>query len=869
MWWFAIASVCKIWPPCVTRWWPCPTIRPAVHLGMNGDASLLPVDGRLDLQLDAADDYGLSLLGLELRVLSGEEIHQGPEEGPSFSTLVLWQEGASLGSGREEWSTPWGAAGLVFRPLDGVDPDASQPLQAGLNLETGFGNLDLMPGDVLELRALARDNRQPAPAGESRSSVLRLSLPSAVDVLAAQADSSARRQGELDEMRRRGHQLGQDLDRLTRELLKNPVPDWARQQEMEAALERQKRMQQELSRVARELQQDLERLASGQMTSEKMLEKADQISELLQQPASESLAEMLQKMQEDNSGVSPDELTEAMRDVARDQKDMARRLDAALSMLQAMDREQEMEGIASLLEKMIRKQQELADLSRQLAEARAEQNRGAQEGEDGQEGQESESGESDSEGEQGEHGEQGEQGEKSQQGENSPREGGDPAGEMPDAEELARRQEALAEEMEQLREKLEQALAELQEQSESGEQQDPGSQEMQEALEQALQQMEQKDSQGSMDQASEELAQMSPEMAAQLQEQALRDLGSLYHVILKTQSAMQMAMDNQQTTSLRRLAADMLTLSERQEIIAGRIPARIREVRSLDLTRSQHRAQLAAIGLRDRLAELTGQNPNRIIRLLEDLDEIIETMGEGLRGLQENRASTARSAASGSLSQANRLVISLLTEAQMNSSSSGGSGQQEQMSLSEQLKSMAKDQAELNALTEQMRQMLANRGMSQEARAQMKRLGESQGELAGRMRVLDEEVAGRPDGDRLLGDMGALGEMMETIGQEVESGLVSEETLIRQERILSRMLDARNSVRQRDYSSRRESRTAERLYDPESGRLGEDGSGLADDPFELRYQPLEKAPQEYRRLVRKYFQALEKLQRATPPREVP
>ncbi|PID79250.1 hypothetical protein CSB20_10975, partial [bacterium DOLZORAL124_64_63] len=541
---------------------------PAVHLGMKGDDSILPVDGRLDLQLDAADDYGLTALGLEMRVLAGTDISAGPEEGPDFRLLTLWRGDAPLGAGQEDWSTPWGAAGLVFRPLAGTDSAARQPLQAGLALETGFGDLDLMPGDVLELRALARDNRRPGPAGESRSSVLRLSLPSAADVLAAQADSSAQRQGELDEMRRRGRQLGQDLDRLTRELLKNPVPDWARQQEMEAALERQKRMQQELSRVARQLMQDLERLASGQMTSEKMLEKAEQIGELLQQPSSESLAEALRKMQQDDAGFQPEELAEAMRDVARDQKEMARRLDAALSMLQTMDREQELEGLASLLEKMIRKQQELADLSREQA---AEDSSGERRPEGGEsEGEQSEG--EQSEGEQSENGQS-----EGQQSENQP------GGEQPSAEELARRQEALAQEMEQLREKLEQALAELQEQdANDGRQDDPGSEEMRQALEQALKQMEQKDSQGSMDQAGEQLAQMNPEMAAQLQEQALRDLGSLYHVILKTQSAMQAAMDNRQTSSLRRLAADMLTLSGRQEAIAERIPARIREVRSLD-----------------------------------------------------------------------------------------------------------------------------------------------------------------------------------------------------------------------------------------------------------------------------------------------
>jgi len=430
---------------------------------------------------------------------------------------------------------------------------------------------------------------------------------------------------------------------------------------------------------------------------------------------------------------------------------------------------------------------------------------------------------------------------------------------------LARRQEALAEEMEQLKEKLEEALANLEEQN--AEKKTPSSEQMQESLEQALQKMEQQKSKNSMSQASEELSQMDPEMAAKLQQQALRDMGSLYSVILKSQAAMQAAMDQHQVSSLRQLAADMLSLSARQEIISGRIPARIRDVRSLELTRSQHRVQKAATSVRDGLSELLDDNPNRIMKLLADVDEVIETMGESLNALEDNRAQVARSGASTSLSLSNRMVIGLLTEAQMSSSSSGGSGDEQQMSMSEQLKAMAKDQAELNSLTEQMRHMLANRGISQEARAQMKRLGESQGELAGRMKELADEARDNPAGDRILGDLGELGNVMETLSQDVEQGLVSEETLIRQERILSKMLDARNSVRQRDYSSRRESRTARELYGADGGLLDQETLNGDQTPFELRYQPLEKAPLEYRSLVRKYFRALEQF-RESKAREI-
>jgi hypothetical protein len=98
----------------------------------------------------------------------------------------------------------------------------------------------------------------------------------------------------------------------------------------------------------------------------------------------------------------------------------------------------------------------------------------------------------------------------------------------------------------------------------------------------------------------------------------------------------------------------------------------------------------------------------------------------------------------------------------------------------------------------------------------------------------------------------------------VGGGLVSEQTLIRQERILSRMLDARNAARRRDYSTRRESRTADEVFgEPPLAGLP---PGQADERrARLRYQPLEKAPLEYRDLVRRYFAGLDSLRRLDPP----
>jgi len=825
---------------------------PAVRLERLDDDGILPISGELTLELEAADDFGLA--GLDLLVRAEAKLGSASSQGGN-SGSDGWSRGRFWPGAQSGWVTVKTDAGPLR--VRGRDRAGSQSeLRVRLQLDIQAGDMDLVSGDALELAVEAVDNKLPGPPGRSRSRVVRLVLPSVSDVLTAQADASRERRSELEEMRRRSSELDTDLDRLTRELMKNPLPDWARQQEMEAAIERQKTLQEELARVARELQEELDHLAGSQLTSETQQQKADEVSELLSQSGSDRLNDLLEKMDEASGQVSPDEVARAMQEVSRNQKDMARKLDAALAMLKRMAEEQELEGLTSLLEKMIQKQQELADLSRQLEQenAAAEQ----KSGEDG-ENTEDQDGDSGLEGEEGQEGQEGQESQESQEGEQGET-GEQSPEETPSAEELARRQEALAKELEQLKEKLEQALEELREQNAES---PDSSQEnkMETALQEALEKLEEQQSESKMSEASEQLMEMDPGKAAEMQEQALRDLGALYHVMVQSQEAMQMAMKMEQVSSLRGLAADLLALSSRQEEIAALIPPDMKDLRSLNLTRSQHRVQKAAVGVRNNLSQLMDEAPNRIMKLLKKLDNLIEEMGRSLRAMEDNRSQIARRHARESLAATNRLVISLLTEAQMSGGGSGSSGSP-MPSMSDQLKQMAKEQAGLNGTTEELRRMLADRGMSQQLRSEMKRLGEDQAGLAGRMGELAEEErqADRPEGERVLGDLGQLGRDMESLSQDLDDGLVSEETLQRQERILSRMLDARNSVRRRDYTTRRESRTATRVFDQQDGNEGGDGES-GEQPFRLRYQPLEKAPLEYRDLVRRYFTALDSLRR--------
>ena len=730
---------------------------PLVDLERPDDDGLVPLAAPLLLNAQAEDDHGL--VSVDLLVRRGDAAGGGwvadlpgggkASDDDGWERVPLLDRAGDLVSGRREARLRLGGLPVVASPRGG--PDAGG-MSARLSLAVHA--LGLVPGDILELALEATDNRQPPPAGVARSAVLRLQVPSSLDLLAARQDDSGQHQAELDGVRQRAGDLGAQLERLRREMLKNPSLDWERRQELEEALQRQQSLQDDLERLADNLGQDLERLADNRLTSPELLAKMDQIEELLADQQDRSLESLLESLRESLTELSPREMERAMDDLVREQEQLQRRLDAATDMLEDLAREQEMEGLTTLVAQMLEEQQALAEASRQEDQPAGESD--AQHGDEAEEPSASGSEQADDEGAEGEQsgGEQSE----GEQAENEPQ-----AGSRPDHEELARRQEALAEQLEAMRQQMEDALAELQEQAEASDL-SAAEQQMAEALSEALEQMEQQRTEETMQQAGESLQQQQSDQAAQQQQQALTDLAGLYHVMLRSQAAMQMAMKTEQAGQMRDVAADLLALSERQEQLGLEVPANLRMVRGDHFMRWQYDVVQGTVAVRDALADVAAAAPQEVMRMLENLDGLIRTQGEVLEQLKEGRGQAARQAATQSLTGMNQIVINLLTQAQQ-TGEGGGSGQPQPM-LSQQLRQMSEEQSGLNALAEQLRR--SQGGLSQEMRAGMQRLQQGQQGLAGQARQLAEqqrELERSGEGRRVLGDLDALGREMDERGR--------------------------------------------------------------------------------------------------------
>ncbi len=144
--------------------------------------------------------------------------------------------------------------------------------------------------------------------------------------------------------------------------------------------------------------------------------------------------------------------------------------------------------------------------------------------------------------------------------------------------------------------------------------------------------------------------------------------------------------------------------------------------------------------------------------------------------------------------------------------------------------------------------------LSMEQQAAAQRLARRQKALQQAMQEMSEQMGQRGN---VLGRLDELSGEMEEVVQDLLKQDISRKTVQRQQQILSRMLDAQKSVREREYSKKRRARTAKDYTAKDPRRLGEteiaDQKELQDA---LRRALSEGYHSDYQKLIKAYFESL-------------
>jgi len=356
----------------------------------------------------------------------------------------------------------------------------------------------------------------------------------------------------------------------------------------------------------------------------------------------------------------------------------------------------------------------------------------------------------------------------------------------------------------------------------------------------------------SMQQSSQQLRQSKPKQAAQSQQKASKGMQQLSQRLSEMEQQLLNNEMKETMNALRKSMKDLLEISQREEDLKN-------QSQSLDPNSQQFREnaqqqlnlQSDLSNVTNNLAELSQKSFAVTPEMGKAIGKAMANMTQAMSGLEQRngqQASGQQGEAMAALNNAASLVQSSM-DAMQEGGQGGGSG-----SLLQQLRRMAGQQQSINMQTEQLSQ---GNGLSQQQLQEMGRLAKQQEAVQKSLEELNKEAQGGQDRNKVLGDLQKIADEMKEVVANLQQNNVNPNTIQQQQRILSRLLDAQTSMRERDFEQRRKSLTGTTPVRRSPQDIQKD-SGLDQIRRDLLKAAEEGYSKDYQDLIRKYYDALNK-----------
>ena len=329
-----------------------------------------------------------------------------------------------------------------------------------------------------------------------------------------------------------------------------------------------------------------------------------------------------------------------------------------------------------------------------------------------------------------------------------------------------------------------------------------------------------------------------------------RQFSDLAKSMSRARQSMMQQSKQQVMQKMARAAARMLQLSFRQEELKRRTKstsALSEEFAAINRAQGQILSDFdKVISTIVQLSKETFALNPQISKSLRGARQNMRRSVEALSERNKNGAQSSQGKAMGALNQG---VLQLKQSMAGLAQSKSGTGFEQ---LMQQLQQMAGSQGMINDESMNIFQGQGNKGsMGMRQQQAMARLASRQAALQQAMQELDKQIEGQ---NNIAGDLGGIAQQMDEVVKDLLKQNIDRQTLKRQRRILSRMLDAQKSLQQREYSKKRRAIRANkyRVIDPVSP-----GEAM-DAEKRIMREAMRKARQsgyskEYRQLIEAYF----------------
>lgn len=723
---------------------------------------------------------------------------------------------------------------LNYQILKGTKQQATKsiviPLVSIRNQQTFFyrwavDSLQLTPGDQLTYHLQVWDNDGVNGRKSTRSSDYIFALPSKEELKTEISKSQQNAEGKIDQSLQKAKDLKQAIDEAQEKLKGKQSLDWQDKKMLEDLIQQKQKLDQAIKDLQKENSLLEQKKESFSEESERIKEKSEQIQKIMNELLDEEtkkLFQELEKLLKENA--DPSQMQKLLDKMERKEINMEKELERTLELFKQLQYDYKLEQAIDQLQEQKEKQEKLLEKTQELAGEKPEK---ANDGKN----QKSDSKNKDNKGDK----------EKSDGKDQTSKDSknGDEKGnqEKPTAEELAQEQEALKKEAEEFKktvDELEKMGEELEEPQDT-----PSDQQMQELQE-------------SQEQSKEELKQGKPKKSAEQQKKAVNQMKQMQQKLEGMQSSMEMEMDMANLESLRQILHGLIKLSYDQETLMKDFnQIQQTDPRYIQLSQNQLKVKDDAKVLEDSLLSLSKKDPFLGSVVTKEVGELNDHLDKAALNVKERKKPNASSEMQFSMTSINNLALMLNDHfdmmMEMMANAKPGSGKGKKKGKGNQ-PNLGKLQKQLN----QQMQDIKNGGKAgRQLSEEFARMAAEQERIRRALQEMQEKM--KKEGGKIPG--GDLPGKMEQTEIDLVNKQITEQTIRRQNEIITRLLEAEKSMREQNQEEERKGEAA-KDYNQEMPRAFEEYLRLKEKEVELLKTVPPKLFPYYKKEVNEYFKRI-------------
>ena len=649
--------------------------------------------------------------------------------------------------------------------LKKITPQASAIAVSKVTTQDQFSHywdmseLGVSPGDQIEYYFEVWDNDGVNGNKSSRSQKMIFKAPTLKELAESTDKNNTKIKDDLEESIRQAKDVQKELADLQRKVAEKKNLSYDEKKKLQALLEKQKELQKKVENIKNENLQNNQKQSEYKQLDEKIMEKQKQLEELFDKVMTPELKEKYAELQKLLEKLDKEKIQEALEKMKLDNKDIMKELDRNLEIFKQLEVEQKIQENIDKLNDLSKKEDALSKKSEDKNADSKEQ--------------------------------------KAKQ------------------DDLNKKFDALQKDMKALEKK---------------------NSEMEEPKKMEDTQQKQDEIQKDMQKSSDQLSDNKKKDAAKSQKDAAKKMQELSQQMEQMQQQEQQEQQGEDINKLRDILENLIHLSFGQEALMSDLSkTKTNDPQFYKLNQKQKKLQDDAKMIEDSLLALSKRNPkikadvNREISAINmNMDKAVVDIAEAQTPSMDgkNHKQEAASRQQFAMTSINNLALMLneaLSAMQAEAKKPGkpGSGSCSKPGGKGQKPSMANMRAMQEALNQQIKKLkegmekggnkpgnkpgMGNGGMSQE----LAKLAAQQAAIRQEIQKMSDMINKNGNG---AGGMSKIAEIMEETETDLVNKMLSQETINRQEEILTRLLESEKAEKEREMDEKRQSNETKNVY---------------------------------------------------------